>query len=118
MPIASARISDELHDQVKIESELQGVSISDFIRKSIEDAVNGRIQSEEKKPSIEDSPAFALLSEQLKEKDQQISQLHQLVAMSQKHSDDLANQLEQTTKQLEDQRQNGKWWRFWSAKQK
>ena len=103
MPIASARISDELHEKIQIESALAGISVSDFIRSAIDNEVNGRIQENGHPPSTENSPAFALLSEQLKEKDQQISQLHQLVAMSQKHSDDL----------LEDLRKPRSWWHFW-----
>ena len=103
MPIASARISNELHEKIQLESALAGISVSDFIRSAIDNKVNGRIQENGHSPSTENSPAFALLSEQLKEKDQQISQLHQLVAMSQKHSDDL----------LEDLRKPRSWWQFW-----
>ena len=44
MPIASARISNELHEKIQIESALAGISVSDFIRSAIDNKVNGRIQ--------------------------------------------------------------------------
>ena len=40
MPIASARISNELHEKIQIESALAGISVSDFIRSAIDNEVN------------------------------------------------------------------------------
>lgn len=67
MPIVSARIPDELHEQVRIKAELQGISISNLIRQAIEDAITRRKQESQ---NIEDHPTFVLLQDQLKEKDQ------------------------------------------------
>ena len=92
MPIASARVSEELHERIQNKSVLQGVLVSDFIRNAIEESVNGGIQPEGCPPHIDDSPTFALATDQLKEKDQQISELHQLLAVSQKSVQQLTEQ--------------------------
>jgi len=119
MPHPSFRCSQEFLDRIREASEVQNVSMSDFIRTSVEHGLENLDQ-----PSHNvDHQTLDVLREQLQAKDQQleqlntqltqkdaqISELHQIVAMAQSNQ---AN----TLKQLEDakvQRQR-RWWQFWS----
>ena len=103
MPVASTRVSDSFYERVKDEASYRDVSVSDFIRRAIEIAVDGGLQTENKSSDATLQQTLDVLRSELGQKNEQISQLHQLVAMSQKHSDDL----------LEDLRKPRSWWNFW-----
>jgi predicted transcriptional regulator len=108
MPNPSFRVSDEFYEKMRATAEAQNVSMSDLIRTAVEHAIEGN-----GKPSDTLNESLtAVLREQLQEKDGQIRELHQLVAMSQKHSDDLMRQLDSTNRQLEDHRERRWWWRW------
>lgn len=102
MPNPSFRINDELYARMKEAAEAQNINLSDIVRKSVAHWLdtNGNPSHAIAQDTVE------VLKQQLQAKDEQISQLHRLVAMSQSHSDDL-------TKQLGDNRQPRSWWRFW-----
>ena len=108
MPVASTRVSDEFYERVKDEAVSQHISVSDFIRQAIETAVDDSLQTVNKSKDAFSEQTLDVIRSELEQKNEQISQLHQLVAMSQKHSEDL-------TKQLEDGRQRRSWWRFWGT---
>lgn len=87
---------------MKEASKAQNITMSDLVREAVARWLdkNGNPSQKISQQTVE------LLREQLQSKDDQIRELHQLVAISQKHSDSLM-------RQLEDHRQSGKWWRFW-----
>ena len=99
MPNPSFRINDSLYNRMKEAAESQNMTLSDIVRESVAHWLdnNGNLSHEIAQETVE------LLKQQLQTKDEHISQLHQLVAMSQKHSDDL----------LEDLRKPRSWWHFW-----
>ena len=115
MPNLTFRCNQEFIDSVKSTAEKKQMSMSDFVRTAVLHFI-GDASHPQSNASTETiyvlQTQVDTLHKQLETKDEQILQLHQLVAMSLRHSSDLVNQLEQTTKQLESQRQNGKWWRF------
>ncbi len=99
MPNPSFRINDSLYNRMKEAGEARNMTLSDIVRESVAHWLdnNGNLLHEIAQETVE------LLKQQLQTKDEHISQLHQLVAMSQKHSDDL----------LEDLRKPRSWWHFW-----
>ena len=99
MPNPSFRINDSLYNRMKEAGEARNMTLSDIVRESVAHWLdkNGNPSHEIAQETVE------LLKQQLQTKDEHISQLHQLVAMSQKHSDDL----------LEDLRKPRSWWHFW-----
>ena len=112
MPRIGIRITEEFHEEIKTVAEIDGVSVSDFVRQAIENEMLDR-RTASNRISLE---TVTLLKEQVKEKDaqiehlhQQADQLHQLVAMAQSNQAD-------TLKQLEDAKtQRRRWWKFWGA---
>ncbi len=99
MPNPSFRINDSLYNRMKEAAEARNMTLSDIVRESVAHWLdnNGNLSHEIAQETVE------LLQQQLQTKYEHISQLHQLVAMSQKHSDDL----------LEDLRKPRSWWHFW-----
>lgn len=87
-------------------AEAQNITLSVLVREAVAHWLdnNGNPSHEIAQETVE------LLKQQLQTKDEQISQLHQLVAMSQKHSDDLMKQFDSTTRQIEDRRKPRGWW--------
>lgn len=108
MPNPSFRLSDELYARMREAAEAQNITLSVLVREAVASWLdtNGNPSHEIAQETVE------LLKVQLQAKDEQIRELHQLIAMSQKHSDDLMKQLDSTTKQLEDHHQRRGWW-FW-----
>lgn len=111
MPRVTFRCSQELFSQLKIRSENTGVNLSDTVRTVIEQLFSDKHPSADPHNNGETLTVIqnqlSLFQSQLAEKDQQISQLHQLVALAQTNANEL-------TKQLEDVRQR-RWWQFWQA---
>ena len=131
---ASVRINEELYDRIKTISKSKQLSISDFIRNAVEHVLQIEEQGIEQRVTDIEQNAFDVLQTQLKllhdqiqakddnteqllaqlqQKDEQISQLHQIVAMSQSHTNELTQQLDRAHLQLEDLRQKRPWWRRW-----
>ncbi len=100
MPSLGIRITHELHGRLHDRANEENISVSDFVRQTVEQALDYDTTLSN---NVGQEKFTKHLESQLKEKDQQISQLHQLVAMSQKHSEDL----------LEDLRKPRSWWHFW-----
>ena len=106
MPNPSFRLSDELYARMKEATEAQNITLSDIVRESVAQWLDNGASNNGQPSHMVAHETVELLKAQLQAKDDQIAQLHQLVAMSQKHSDDFM-------KQLEDGRQHRAWWRFW-----
>lgn len=105
MPRATIRFSEELHQQIQELATKENITVADIVRRAVSHEIEGW------QPLADDatpvgSREIEQLHEQIQRKDEQISELHQLFAMSQKHSDELM-------KQLGDGRQQRSWWRFW-----
>jgi predicted CopG family antitoxin len=130
MPNTSIRIADDIYEHLKQEAAAQGISISDFIRNAIEQALHTVAQPtrsenidvlQRQLAEREDEVQYlrqelsatrqntevqlTTKDEQLQTKDEQISELHKLVAMAQTTANELTQQLKSTSLQLEDLRQ-------------
>lgn len=103
----NARVEPELYELATAKAKETQISLSDLIRHAVKhfcDDDKANVTHDEKQ-----SITVEACVRQLEEKDKQIDQLHQLVAMAQSNQAD-------TLKQLEDskaQRQR-RWWKFWS----
>lgn len=111
MPNPSFRVSDEFMGQMKEVAESRDMSLSDFIRTSVERA----IENNEHPSDAIITGTTVVLQEQIQEKDEQIKQLHQLIAMGQKNVSEISQQFDRTAKQLEDTRRRRSW-RFWERR--
>ena len=129
--MVTVRMPLALYDKIKTDAESRSASISDVIR----DAVVKRYES----PRQDDTPAYeqyiqpveqvfqtlskqleikdeqlktqlAAKTEQIQTKDQQIDQLHQLLAMKEKSVDEALAQLNRANLQLEDLRKPRTMW--------
>jgi antitoxin component of RelBE/YafQ-DinJ toxin-antitoxin module len=98
-----ARVETELYDQATEKAKTEGISLSDLIRKSVSQYVqNGSSPSHTSEQDKETVGAFV---RQLETKDEQIQQLHQLLAMGHQERDRL-------TLQIEDLRHKRYWWQL------
>ena len=89
MPQIGIRVTYELHGRIQDTAEEQNVSISDFVRHAVEHLLNGC----QTPSTITGHEKFnAHLERQVQEKDEQIGQLHQLLAVSQKSVQQLTEQ--------------------------
>ena len=104
-----------LYNQIKSNALAEGISVSAYLRKSIEMRLDPGMAD----GNTESDQSITAFVEQLQTKDTQIAQLHdqiqelhQLIAMGHKERDRLSEQLQHTTIQLEDLRQpNPAWWK-------
>ena len=95
MPTPAFRVTDIFYAKIKAASKAQNTSVSDFIRSCVEYAIDNDLQSS----NPVDPLSIRILQEQLKDnhkqltqKDEQISELHQLLAVSQKSIQQLTQQ--------------------------
>lgn len=101
------KVPIEFYVKIKGYADSNGISISDFIRDLMEKQLNGNQQSSNE-GSNDVKQMFDALFEQLRIKDDQIEQLHQLLAMKEKTTANLTeermfikSQLEHANLQLE-----------------
>jgi len=93
-------------------AEVQHITLSDFVREVVAQWLNHNGN-----PSHTVTQMVELLKEQLHTKDEQISQLHQLVGMDRQERKRLAHQLDRAHAQIEDQNQHRGWWRVWRKRE-
>ena len=117
----SFRVADKLYEKAQNLAARQDVSLSDFLRNAVRVACAARDAAETQRNSGETQLAELVqtLREELATKNQQIDQLHQLVAMAQKSADEWVGQLKRSQAQLEDMRGGPKsFWARWFQRQK
>ena len=104
MPQIGIRITHELHGQIQDTADDQNISISDFVRHAVHHLLNG---CQSPLSNTDHSKLNEHLENQVEEKDKQIQELHQLLAVSQKSVQQLT---EQNQTLLIDNR-TSPWWR-------
>ena len=124
MPIISARIDGELHEQVKLEAQLEGVSPSKYLKRLIENAVNGGLHFGGHPSKGGEAITLGIMRERLKEKGEEIDYLRQELTSARQATDSgsqrhdtivlqLTQDLKDTQQQLEDLRKpRRRWWLF------
>jgi len=95
------RISEDSYEEIRLQADEEGITVSDFIRKSVQHCLSGVKQNEKHQLNI--------VKQQLSKKDEQIDHLHQLLAMKEKNMDSLVSQLEQKNLMLEDLQNRSVW---------
>ncbi len=103
MPTPSFRVTDELYDRIIEAAQGKEMPVSAFIRSAVEHVLD----NPDTMLDIQNSQIYKDLQTQLSQKDAQIDQLHQIVAMAQSNQAD-------TLKQLEASKVQRRWW-FWRA---
>ncbi len=123
----SVRINDELHNIAKNKANEVDISLTELVRQSVHSFCTQAKKEEKRDTELVDSLRSQVdaireqlhsKEKQLDTKDEQISQLHQLVAMSQSHANELTQQLDRAHLQLEDMRHKRPWWRRWGKGRK
>ena len=106
MPSPTFRVSDELYDKMKQAAEDKGLTMSNMIRTAVEHFID------DVPPESNNVPreSYDALHAELETKNQQISELHQLLALAQKNADKLTDQLAGAHTQLEDLRKPRSLW--------
>ena len=104
MPQIGIRITNELHGRIQDTADGENISISDFVRQAVKHLLNG-CQTPSTAPHHEKLTLH--LEQQVEEKDKQIQELHQLLAVSQKSVQQLT---EQNQTLLIDHRTSS-WWK-------
>ena len=84
MPTPSFRVTDELYDRIIEAAQGREMPVSAFIRSAVEHILD----NPDTMSDIENSQIYKDLQTQLTQKDAQIDQLHQLVAMAQSNQAD------------------------------
>ena len=92
MPTPAFRVTDEFYEKIKNAAATKKTSVSDFIRSCVEQ----EIDNDRQVSNTVDPATIEIFHSQLKEKDKQIDQLHQIVAMGHQEREDLNRQLEDT----------------------
>jgi len=121
MKVLSFKIPIVLYEQIKTHANSRGITVSELARMQLTDVYEGNPETDGGKSEIDDrltnvSEANAVLKAQvagleseLVIKNEQISELHQLLAIQSKTTGQLTEQLE-AVKELEDMRQRRSWW--------
>ena len=111
MPNPSFRLSDDLYARMKEAADAQNITLSVLVREAVAHWLsnNGNPSHAVAHETVE------LLKIQLQAKDEQISQLHQLLGIAQKNVGDISQQLDRAHVQIEDHRERRGWW-FWRKK--
>lgn len=129
--MVTVRMPLELYDKVKDDAESQGASISDVVREAVVrlyenpvpkavqmyedyiqpvkelcDTLSGQLETKDRQFQAQ----LEAKEQQLQTKDQQIDQLHQLLAMKEKSISEAMAQLNRATLQLDDLRQSRTMW--------
>lgn len=125
MKVVGVKLPNETHTQLRTVAEEEGISVSEFLRHLIMQRLfqskpenNGKPKDNGKTtevfPALTDlRKQLEAMREQLITKDEQIQQLHQLIAMEQKNAQGLSEQLSASHQQLEDFRDRPPRWQFW-----
>ena len=137
----NVRVEDELYEVASQKAKELRISLSDLIRNTVKqvcsnDKANSKA-TDETESALVNEPVLAVLQQQLdllghqlsqkdghinqfqtqlKTKDEQISELHKLMAMGHQECSQLTEQLDRATLQLTDVQHKQKtrpWWRFW-----
>ena len=110
----SVRFSNQDYERIKAQSEIESISVADMVRKLVGSALEAQRNGREAQDAQgeDNGTTTEALRDQLREKDQQISELHQLFAMKEKNLATFGEQLERAQLQLEDMRAKEKrsWW--------
>ena len=107
MPQIGIRITHELHGRIQDTTDEQNISVSDFVRHAVVHLLNG---CQSPLNNGEHTKLNEHLERQVEEKDKQIQELHQLLAVSQKSVQQLT---EQNQTLLIDNRTSFWWRRLW-----
>ena len=114
MPRIGIRITNDLNEELKTVAEFEGVSVSDFVRQSLEQTLQfSRTGGHTASYNVEHHREVKQLHEQTEQKDKQIQELHQLLAVAQKN---VASVTEQNQLLLTDNRKQLWWERLWSRR--
>lgn len=89
MPQIGIRITHELHGRIQDTADEQNISVSDFVRQSALHMLNG---CQSPLNNSQHTKFNEHLERQVEEKDKQIQELHQLLAVSQKSVQQLTEQ--------------------------
>lgn len=91
------RISEDTYEEIRLQAEREEITVSDFVRKSVQQCLSGVKQNEKHESHI--------VEQQLEKKDEQIEHLHQLLAIAQSN-------LQREQKALEDFKSRSlPWWK-------
>ena len=104
---ASIRMTIEFFERIQTAAKIQSLSVSDYIRDAVEQVLQNAEHDVEQRSTDIEREAFRTLQTQLETKDEQIDHLQQLLAVSQKSIQQLA---EQNQFLLEDTRRRT-WWK-------
>ena len=104
---ASIRMTIEFFERIQTAAKIQSLSVSDYIRDAVEQVLQNAEHDIEQRSTDIEREAFRTLQTQLETKDEQIDHLQQLLAVSQKSIQQLA---EQNHLLLEDTRKRT-WWK-------
>ena len=115
------RVAPEYYNSVRSYAKSHNLSLSDAIRNALDSSM--QIDSTEpkteqimlKEVSTTFQTALVSVEKQLEQKDQQIEQLHQLLAMKEKSVDETLAQLNRANLQLEDLRKPQTMWQRMKA---
>lgn len=109
----NVRVDEAFYTEAKTKADKLGVSLSDLVRDAVKQVYSNGTA---KHTAPDETPLRDVLDvltteldglrEELSTKNDQIGELHQLLAMSQKNTGEL-------TQQLEDMRHRRSWWQWW-----
>jgi antitoxin component of RelBE/YafQ-DinJ toxin-antitoxin module len=109
----NVRVDEAFYNEAKAKADELGVSLSDLVRDAVKQVYSNGTAPHTAPNEIPFREMLDILRgeldglrEELFTKNNQISELHQLLAMSQKNTGEL-------TQQLEDMRQTRRWWHWW-----
>lgn len=102
------RISEDTYEEIRLQAEREEITVSDFVRKSVQHCLSGVKQDEKLQLHIV-KQQLSKKDEQIDKKDEQIDHLHQLLAMKEKNTNALTEQLEQKELMLEDLQNRSVW---------
>lgn len=103
------RVPPQYYDKVKTYAQSRNRSLSDVMRQAL-DGVMEADSDESKHVSTSFQQAMESFQSQLEQKDKQIDQLHQLLAMKENSAADALSQLNRANLQIEDLRRPRSAW--------
>ena len=110
MRTVGVKVTPQIYDQIKSASTTEHISVSAYLRRLIE-----RRFTKDNLGKPEDNVALSALTAQIREKDDQIRELHQLLGMSQKNQAEMTLQLNRANRQIEEMRKR-RWWQLWGRR--
>ena len=114
------KVMPEMAEQLRILADSSGMAFADFLRSVLAERLSN--DNDRKPPDNHSEQSLTLFTDQIKQKDEQISQandqireLHTLMGMSQKNTNEMTLQLNRANRQVEDMRKR-RWWRIWGRR--